>query len=94
MPNEKTITLKPYDQEVADDVFYGLFYSGEDDEERGLKEIPAASYQLVVSALEAILWDVNSKKEWETIKKAVGICEDLRDKQQRREYARRRLGEK
>lgn len=90
MPNnkEKTVTLKPYDHAVSDDVFSMLFMSGKDDEERGLKEIPAASYQLVASALELILWDVSGKDRL-AIKESIGICKMLRDQQKLREWNRK-----
>ena len=85
---EKTITLKPYDREVAEDVFSILFNNIENSTEDGLMELPSASYQLVVSALESIRWDVRGDDR-ETIKKAIGIVEGLRDKQKMREWRRK-----
>jgi len=85
---EKTVTLKPYDREVADDVFSVLFNGTDFDTEDGLLEIPAASYQLVVSALEMIRWEVRGADK-EILKKATGIAEMLRDRQKMREWKRR-----
>lgn len=80
--------LVPYDRSVVDDVYSKLFNSGEFDTEEGLIEIPAASYQLVVSALELMLWEVNGKAH-DTLKQAIGIIEGLRDTQKMREWKRR-----
>lgn len=85
---EKTITLKPYDREVSEDVFSVLFNHIDYSTEDGLMELPSASYQLVVSALESIRWDVRGDDR-ETIKKAIGIVEGLRDKQKMREWRRK-----
>lgn len=85
---EKTIHVKPYDYDVADDVFSVLFYGTDKEQENGMLEIPAASYQLVVSALELIRWDVDGE-DYLTIRKALGIAEGLRDRQKRREWERR-----
>ena len=63
--------LKAYDYDVADDVFSALFTKGLDRED-GLIEIPAASLQLVASALEYITWDA-SGQDREIIRKARGI---------------------
>lgn len=89
MPNEKTITLKPYDSTVTDDVMSILFYGGMDDEQRGLKEIPACSYQLVASALELMLWDVCGDDRM-VIKNAISVCKMLRDQQKLREWNRKK----
>lgn len=87
----KTIELKPYDFHVTDAVFDELFTKGLDRED-GLKEIPADSYQLVVSALEYIRWDVppTFRKERDAINYAISIVEELRNKQQRVELDRKR----
>ena len=84
----KTIELKPYDFHVTDAVFDELFTKGLDRED-GLKEIPADSLQLVISALEYILWDVHAKHDRETIKFAISIVEGLRNQQKMREWKRR-----
>lgn len=85
---EKTAVIKAYDSDSADAAFSILFASGIDGED-GLKEIPAASLQLVVSALEYILWDVRDRKDREALNRTIGTVEMLRDKQKMREYGRR-----
>ena len=86
---EKNITLKPYDYDVQNDVYTTLFCNMPYETENGCTEIPAASYQLVVSALECILWDVYGKDR-DVIKQACGIVSYLRDAQKMREYNRNR----
>lgn len=85
---EKNVTLRPYDRDVAEDVFSVLFNHIDFSTEDGLMEVPSASYQLVVSALESIRWDVRGEAK-ETIKKAIGIVEGLRDAQKMREWRRK-----
>ena len=85
----KTIDLKPYDFHVTDDIFSELFAKGLDRED-GLKEIPADSLQLVVSALEYILWDLHTPTERNVMKCAISITERLRNEQQMREWNRKR----
>lgn len=80
--------LKAYDHNCADEVFSELFTKGLDRED-GLKEIPSASLQLVVSALEYIRWDGRNANERDAILKAIGIVERLRDEQKMREWRRR-----
>ena len=87
MKEFKTATIKPYDFHSADKAFEVLFTQGLA-QGNGLKEIPADSYQLVVAALEYILWDVTGE-DHTTIKKAVSICQRLRDQQKRREWKRK-----
>ncbi len=86
---EKVVNLKPYDREVAEDVFSVLFNHIEHETEDGLQEVPAASYQLVVSALECLRWDVRGEDR-EILKRATGIVEELRDRQKMREWRRER----
>lgn len=88
---EKTMLVKPYDRDVADDVFSCLFYHTGHSTEQGLEEIPSASYQLVVSALELMRWEL-SGTDRETILKATGIVEYLRDMQKSREWNRKKEG--
>ena len=78
--------IKAYDRSVADNVFHALFETGVDRPD-GLTEIPAASYQLIVSALDYIAWEL-SGADRDTIKKAAGIIEYLRDKQKMVEWSR------
>jgi len=51
---EKTITIRPYDYDAQQRVFALLFHGSGMSREDGLTEIPAASYQLVISSLELI----------------------------------------
>lgn len=83
---EKNVTLRPFSRKVADDVYSCLFQHIPGETETGLSPIPSASYQLVASALELILWEVHGEQR-EAIRKAIGITEYLRDKQKMREWA-------
>lgn len=85
---EKTVTLRPYDADVAGDVFSVLFNGIEYETEEKLMELPSASYQLVISALELIRWDVSGLDN-QIIKNATVIVRDLRDKQKVREWKRK-----
>lgn len=87
MLKETTMTVKPYDYDVADDVYSVLFYGSDKSTEDGLMEIPAASYQIVVSALELIRWEVRGA-DHEIIKETIGIVAGLRDIQKNRERKR------
>lgn len=88
---DSTVKLIPYDYDVADEVFIRLFrcWGNQYEREDGLTEIPAASYQLVVSALEYIRWDCSGENR-DAIKKAISIVEGLRDCQKMREWKRER----
>lgn len=88
---EKTVTLRPYDHDVSDDVFSCLFNHIDQETETGLMEIPSASYQLIVSALEMVRWECTGA-DLETIKRATAIVSGLRDQQKRREWNRRKAG--
>ena len=85
---EKTVTLRPYDADVVDDVFSVLFYGSDVETEDGLRELPAYSYQLVISALDLIAWECKFGDERDTVNKAASILRGLRDKQKLRERAR------
>ena len=85
----KTVELKPFDRKVADDVYSCLFCHIETETEDGLMEIPSASYQLVVSALESMLWEARDMEEKTALRKAVGLVESYRDRQKMREWHRR-----
>ena len=86
MASDKTMTVKPYDYEVVDDLFPILFIANNNRED-GLTEIPAASLQMVVSALELIRWEVRGA-DHEIIKETIGIIAGLRDEQKKREWKR------
>jgi len=87
---EKTVTLKPYDCDVADDVFSCLFRHTEHDREDGLTEMPSASYQLLISGMEDVLWELHGDDR-DTIRRALAITERLRDEQKKREWNRREV---
>ena len=91
MMKEMNVTLKPYDYDVADDVFSTLFYGSDKETEDGLKEIPAASYQLIVSALDMIRWEVHGD-DYVTLMNTKFLMEKLRDKQKMREWNRKMEG--
>lgn len=88
MLKETTMTVKPYDYDVADDVYSVLFYGSDKSTEDGLMEIPAASYQIIVSALELMRWEVRGADR-EVLRQATGIVEYLRDRQKNREWKRK-----
>ena len=82
-----TVELKPYDHDVADDIFSALFCKGLDRED-GLKEIPSASLQLLISGLEYVLWDLTGNDR-STVKSTISILSYLRDVQKGREFRRK-----
>lgn len=86
---EKNITLRPYDREVVNDIFSALFNNDMPDRPDGLTEIPAASYQLVISALELMRWEVSPGREKDALRTTIALVERLRDEQKEREFARR-----
>ena len=89
MTTEKNVTLKPYDHTVANDVFSVLFYGSSYETEDGYMEIPADSYQLIVSALDLIRWETHGD-DYAALMKTKFLIENLRDKQKRREWKRNR----
>ena len=86
MASDMNMTVKPYDYDVADALFPILFRTNTERED-GLTEIPAASYQMIVSALELIRWEVRGGDR-EIIRQAEGIISGLRDIQKNRERKR------
>ena len=86
MASDMNMTVKPYDYDVADALFPILFRTNTERED-GLTEIPAASYQMIVSALELIRWEVRGWDR-EIIRQATGIIAGLRDIQKNRERKR------
>ena len=86
MASDMDMTVKPYDYDVVDDLFPVLFITNNTRED-GLTEIPAASLQMVVSALELIRWEVRGA-DHEIIKETIGIIAGLRDIQKNRERKR------
>ena len=79
--------IKPYDYDVAEAVFTALFKTHNETTD-DLTEIPAASYQLVKSALEWMAWEVTGQDR-EDIKAAMYVVERLRDKQKMCEFKRK-----
>lgn len=84
----KEVELRPFDSDVAEDVYSILFYTHEYDRGDGQFEIPAASYQLVLSALELIQWECTGADR-EAIKQARAVVAWLRDVQKGREFDRK-----
>lgn len=85
---ERSVELRPYSHNAADNVYSVLFWGAEHNQENGLREIPSASYQLLVSGLEMVKSECSYGEELNTIREAIGILEMLRDRQKRREWAR------
>ena len=88
MKQKKTL-LAPYDADAAEDVFSVLFMGSDKETENGLQEIPADSYQLLISGLELALWELTGADRL-TVKQAIGIVAGLRDMQKIREWNRKR----
>lgn len=86
MDRELTLTVKPYDDVSADAIFPILFRTNVERED-GLTEIPAASYQLVISALEQMTWE-SFGEDRATLRRAISVVDFLRDMQKGREYRR------
>lgn len=89
MLKETTMTVKPYDYDVADDVYSVLFYGSDKSTEAGLMEIPAASYQLIISALELMLWEVRGQDR-DTMRETIATVSMLKERQKERERMRYR----
>lgn len=93
---EKTMTVKPYDRNVVDELTTILLWKDMKDRGDGLMDIPAATIQLGINILESAKYymsdlteNLDRRKEYrETMYKAIEIMEDLRDVQKRREWKR------
>ena len=85
------IDVKAYDHDAVDNIIHELFWSKDikTDENRGLIEIPAASYQLIVIGLKCAAWMPDNREDREIIRKACHLIEDLRDKQKQVESGRK-----
>lgn len=94
MPKTKTkaLTVTAYDRDVADEIFGLLFYNSPYSTEKGLMEIPSASYQLVISALELIKWDA-SGEDRDAIRRTISFCEQMRGDSNSREWKRKRAAQ-
>lgn len=88
---ENNVFVAPYDYNAADELYDILFNGAQFSTEGGNKEIPAASYQLLVSGLEAASWDAKDREDFKKIREAVAVVQRLRDEQKRREWKRRKV---
>lgn len=97
---EKTMVVKPYDSKVVDDLTTILLWKDMKDRGDGYMDIPAATLQLGINILESSKYyvsdlteDLNKRASMrESILKAVGIMEHLRDAQKIREWNRKKEG--
>lgn len=95
---EKTLTVKPYDRDVVDDLTTILLWKDMVDRGDGYMDIPAATLQLGINILESAkyymsdLTDNLDKREKyrETMRSAISIMEHLRDVQKIREWNRKK----
>ena len=78
-----------YDEDFSEAVYRTLFCENDKKTEAGLMEIPAGGYQLIVSALESLCWEVDGHDR-DTLKEAVSVVTKLRDRQKVREWKRER----
>lgn len=93
---EKTMTVKPYDRNVVDELTTILLWKDMVDRGDGYMDVPAATLQLGINILESAKYymadlteDLDKRREYrEAMYKAIGIMEDLRDVQKRREWKR------
>lgn len=93
---EKTMTVKPYDRNVVDELTTILLWKDMKDRGDGIMDIPAATIQLGINILESAKYymadltdNLEKRREYrEAMYKAIGIMEDLRDVQKRREWKR------
>ena len=94
---EKTMTVKPYDHDVIDELTTILLWKDMKDRGDGLMDIPAATLQLGINILESAKYYVSDLTEdlnkrasiRETMGKAISIMEHLRDVQKTREHKRK-----
>lgn len=93
---EKTMLVKPYDRTVVEELTTVLLWKDMKDRGDGLMDIPAATIQLGINILEIAKYymsdltdNLEKRREYrEAMYKAIGIMEDLRDVQKRREWKR------
>ena len=93
---EKTMLVKPYDRAVVEELTTVLLWKDMKDRGDGLMDIPAATIQLGINILEIAKYymsdltdNLEKRREYrEAMYKAIGIMEDLRDVQKRREWKR------
>lgn len=97
---EKMMVVKPYDLNVVDELTSVLLWKDMMDRGDGLMDIPAATLQLGINILESAKYymsdlteNLDKRREYrETIVKAIGIMEHLRDAQKIREWNRKKEG--
>lgn len=93
---EKTMTVKPYDRNVVDELTTILLWKDMKDRGDGLMDIPAATIQLGINILESAKYYMSDltenldkrEKYRETMRSAISIMEGLRDVQKIREWKR------
>ena len=93
---EKTMTVKPYDRDVVDELTTVLLWKDMKDRGDGYMDIPAATLQLGINILESAKYymadlteDLDKREKYrETMRSAISIMEGLRDVQKRREWKR------
>lgn len=97
---EKTMTIKPYDRKVVEELTTVLLWKDMKDRGDGYMDIPAATLQLGINILEGAKYymsdltdNLDKRREYrEAILKAVEIMEHLRDDQKIREWNRKKEG--
>lgn len=93
---EKTMTVKPYDRNVVDELTTILLWKDMKDRGDGYMDIPAATIQLGINILESAKYYMSDltenldkrEKYRETMRSAISIMERLRDLQKIRERKR------
>ena len=93
---EKTMVVKPYDRDVVDELTTVLMWKDMVDRGDGYMDIPAATIQLGINILESAKYymsdlteNLDKRREYrESMSKAIGIMENLRDVQKIREWKR------
>lgn len=93
---EKTMTVKPYDRNVVDELTTILLWKDMKDRGDGYMDIPAATIQLGINILESAKYYMSDltenldkrEKYRETMRSAISIMEGLRDVQKIREWKR------
>lgn len=93
---EKTMTVKPYDRNVVDELTTILLWKDMKDRGDGIMDIPAATLQLGINILESAKYymadlteDLDKRREYrEAMLKSIIIMERLRDLQKIRERKR------
>ena len=91
---EKTMTVKPYDRNVVDELTTILLWKDMVDRGDGYMDIPAATLQLGINILESAKYymadlteDLDKREKYrETMRSAISIMEGLRDVQKIREW--------